>query len=184
MGGNRVGKSTVGAYETAVHATGKYPDWWEGKRFDEPVNCWAAGKTTETTRDIVQAKLFGDVLHEGGRKSFSGTGMVPLLQIGELSWKQGLPDLCDVAKVKHTSGGYSKIGFKTYQQGRGAFEGTEQHVIWIDEEPDIDVYEECLIRTMTVDGIIMVTFTPLAGMSDVVMSFLNIKPDEPVADQD
>ncbi len=36
----------------------------------------------------------------------------------------------------------------------------------------MDVYGECLIRTATTDGIIFLTFTPLAGMSDVVMSFL------------
>ena len=36
----------------------------------------------------------------------------------------------------------------------------------------MDVYGECLVRTMTTDGIVMLTFTPLAGMSDVVISFL------------
>ena len=55
---------------------------------------------------------------------------------------------------------------------RGAFEGTEQDVVWLDEEPPLDVYVECLVRTMTTDGLVMVTFTPLEGMSDVVMSFL------------
>ena len=28
--GNRVGKTFSGAMETAYHATGLYPDWWEG----------------------------------------------------------------------------------------------------------------------------------------------------------
>jgi phage terminase large subunit-like protein len=55
---------------------------------------------------------------------------------------------------------------------RGAFEGTEQDVVWLDEEPPLDVYVECLVRTMTTDGLVMVTFTPLEDMSDVVMSFL------------
>ncbi len=104
--------------------------------------------------------------------------MLPLKTIGDLTWKPGLPDLVDVAKIKHVSGGWSKVGMKTYQQGRGSFEGTEQHVIWIDEEPPMDVYEECLLRTMTVNGLVMLTFTPLEGMSEVVMSFLNIKPKE------
>ncbi len=58
------------------------------------------------------------------------------------------------------------------QQGRGSFEGTALHGIWLDEEPPLDVYGECLIRTATTDGIIMLTFTPLAGMSEVVMGFL------------
>ena len=178
IGANRVGKSTLGSYELAVHATGLYPDWWKGRRFDEPTNWWGAGKTTETTRDIVQNKLFGDLVHEDGRKRCSGTGMLPLKCIGDLTWKPGLPDLVDVAKIKHVSGGWSKVGMKTYAQGRGSFEGTEQHGIWIDEECPMDVYEECMMRTMTTNGLIMLTFTPLEGMSEVVMSYLNIKPEE------
>src|SRR5690349_12204088 len=43
---NRVGKSEgIGAYETTLHLTGLYPDWWPGRRFDHPVDWWAAGKT-------------------------------------------------------------------------------------------------------------------------------------------
>ena len=61
---------------------------------------------------------------------------------------------------------------KAYQQGRGSFEGTEQDLVWLDEEPPMDVYTEALIRTMTTDGMVIMTFTPLEGMSDVVMSFL------------
>ena len=30
---NRVGKSEAGAYETCCHATGIYPDWWTGHKF-------------------------------------------------------------------------------------------------------------------------------------------------------
>lgn len=184
MGGNRVGKTTVGCYELALHLTGEYPDWWPGRRFEHPVDAWAAGKTTETTRDIVQTKLFGDLSHEDGRKRFTGTGMVPLSHIGDLTWKPGLPDLCDLAKIRHVSGGYSKLGMKTYAQGRGSFEGTEKHIILIDEEPDAEVYEECMMRTMTVDGMVMVLFTPLNGMSDVVMQFLNIKPETPLKQEE
>lgn len=34
MGGNRVGKTEgVGAYELALHLTGRYPHWWNGRRF-------------------------------------------------------------------------------------------------------------------------------------------------------
>ncbi len=74
--------------------------------------------------------------------------------------------------MRHASGGWSVLGLKAYNQGRGSFEGTAQHVIWLDEEPPMDVYGECLIRTATTDGIVMLTFTPLAGMSEVVLGFL------------
>ncbi len=36
MAANRIGKSGAGAYEVTAHATGEYPDWWEGRRFDGP----------------------------------------------------------------------------------------------------------------------------------------------------
>ncbi len=173
MAANRVGKTLgAGGYETAAHLTGEYLSWWPGRRFDRPVKWWAAGRTNETTRDIVQATLLGSIAQRDGRKHFDGTGVIPGEALGSVTWKQGVSDLVDTIKVRHVSGGWSTLGFKSYQQGRGSFEGTSQHGIWLDEEPPLDVYGECLIRTATTDGIIMLTFTPLEGMSEVVMSFL------------
>lgn len=172
MAANRVGKTEgIGGYETTLHLTGLYPPWWNGRRFDRPVDWWAAGKTNETTRDIVQAKLFGKVEGSGPTKRFAGTGLIPGDNIGSISWRGGFADLADTIEIKHV-GGMSTLGLKSYQQGRGAFEGTEKDGIWLDEEPDLAVYTECLVRTMTTNGLIMITFTPLEGMSEVVMSFL------------
>ena len=172
MAANRVGKSESGAFECTLHLTGQYPAWWDGRRFDKPVRLWAAGKTNETTRDIIQDKLLGSVAFASGRKTFSGTGMIPGDTIGGVTWKQGVADLADTIKIKHKSGGWSTLGLKSYQQGRGSFEGTAQQVIWLDEEPPVDVYGACLMRTASTRGLVMLTFTPLEGLSDTVMSFL------------
>lgn len=173
MAANRIGKTEgAGGYETALHLTGLYPEWWEGCRFIEPVKWWAAGKTNETTRDIVQNKLFGDISYEGGRKGVTGTGLIPARNIGAITWKQGVQDLIDTVKIRHEMGGWSVLGLKSYQQGRGAFEGTEQDGIWLDEEPPMDIYGECLIRTATTDGLVYTTFTPLDGMTEMALSFL------------
>ncbi len=68
---NRVGKTLgVGAFETAMHLTGRYPDWWVGHRFKQPLQVWAAGDTSETTRDIVQEALMG-------ARGNLGSGMIP-----------------------------------------------------------------------------------------------------------
>ena len=92
MAANRVGKTEgVGGYERTLHLTGAYPPWWEGRRFERPIAAWAAGKTNETTRDIVPAKLFGRVEGTGSRKRFSGTGLVPGDAIADCSWR-GLID--------------------------------------------------------------------------------------------
>jgi len=173
MAANRIGKTEgAGGYETALHLTGNYPDWWEGARFDAPVKFWAAGKTNETTRDIVQNKLFGDVKGSGSTKRVSGTGLIEGDLIGDISWKAGVSDLIDKVEIKHASGGFSLLGLKSYQQGRGAFEGTEQDGIWLDEEPPMEIYGECLIRTATTEGLIYMTFTPLDGMTETVLQFI------------
>lgn len=172
MAGNRCGKTVAGAYETTCHLTGLYPDWWPGKRFKTPIRAWVAGKKNETTRDIVQTVLLGEVSQDGGRKGVTGTGIVPGHLIGNVTWKQGVADLVDTVKVKHVSGRWSVLGVKSYQQDRGAFEGTAQHLVWLDEEPPIDIYGECLIRTATTGGVILLTFTPLDGYSKTVLQFL------------
>jgi phage terminase large subunit-like protein len=179
MCANRIGKSFgMGGYESSLHATGLYPDWWKGKRFDGANDGWAAGKTNETTRDIVQKILFGDVLGSGASKRLSGPGLIPGLRIGAVTWKQGVTNLVDTVQVKHVSGDWSEVGLKSYQQGRGAFEGTEKHWVWLDEEPPEDIYGECVIRTATTDGTVYLTFTPLDGMTQTVMSFLPANFDE------
>lgn len=173
LAANRIGKTEgIGCYEVTLHLTGRYPDWWEGRRFRKPVRAWMAGRTNETTRDILQAKMFGAVTWERGKKTVTGTGVMPGDDIADIGWKQGVSDLLDTVQVKHSSGGISTLGVKSYQQGRGSFEGTEQDVVWLDEEPPLDVYTECYVRTMTTQGLILLTFTPLDGLSETVMQFL------------
>lgn len=163
---NRVGKTeSVGGYELTLHLTGMYPDWWPGRRFDRPVRTWAAGDTSKTVRDILQLKLLGPV-HD------MGTGLIPKSTIIATPAKSGVADAIDTIRVRHKSGGESLTVLKSYDQRRESFQGTEQDVILLDEEPPQDIYVESLLRTMTNDGMIMLTFTPLSGASDVVLSFM------------
>lgn len=174
MAANQIGKTEgMGAYETALHLTGQYPTWWPGRRFTKATNGIAAGKTNESTRDIIQAKLFGPVQHlPDGTRKVSGTGMIRGELIGRINWKSGVPDLIDTAQIKHADGTWSLLSLRSYQQGRAAFEGMVRHFIWLDEEPPFDIYGECLIRTANTNGLIMGTFTPLDGITETVMHFL------------
>jgi hypothetical protein len=43
LAGNRTGKTDAASYELVLHLTGAYPAWWEGRRFDTPIEAWAAG---------------------------------------------------------------------------------------------------------------------------------------------
>lgn len=172
MAANRVGKTETGGYEVALHTTGLYPHWWKGRRFPMRTRWWVAGKSNKTTMDIIQAKLLGSVEYKSGKKVVSGTGMIPrhLIDMKSLTWKSGaeLKDAVNSVRVRHVTGGWSIIQFKSYEQGRGAFEGTEREGIWFDEEPPMPVYTEALTRTMTTKGIVILTFTPLEGTTEVV----------------
>jgi phage terminase large subunit-like protein len=173
MFANRTGKTfSVGGYEVSCHLTGLYPAWWEGRRFDHPVSAWAAGDTYETTRDIMQLTLLGEIATKDGHKSVDGRGMIPGDLLGRSTWRSGVQDLVDTILVRHVSGRHSFLQFKSTDQGRRSFQGTGRHVCWFDEEPPVEVYGEALIRTATVNGIVLLTFTPLLGLSEVVLSFM------------
>lgn len=162
---NRVGKSTAFGTELTYHLTGRYPKDWKGKRFQSATTWWVCGKSNETVRQILQPMLLGEIGN-------FGTGLIPKddLDFESLTDAKKAATGISSFKVKHIDGGHSLAEFKSYDQGRQAFEGTARS-IWLDEEPPEDVYSECLLRTMTGDNILALTFTPLKGASKVVMSF-------------
>lgn len=168
LAANRIGKTEgVGAYETTLHLTGDYPPWWNGRRFNTHISAWAAGKDSKTVREIIQLKLLGP-------QGDYGTGMIPGDSIIATSPKPGVPDAIEAITVRHATGGKSRIMLKSYDQGRDSFVGTEQHVVWLDEECVRDIYVECLTRTLTTNGLVLLTFTPLLGMTDIVKDFLGV----------
>ena len=128
MAGNQLGKTLAGAMETAMHATRRYPEWWQGRRFDKPTVSWVAGTTGETVRDTVQRMLIG-------RPGAEGTGAIPKDAIAQLVPARGIPDLLDGIRVRHESGGISTIGIKSYLRGRESFQGETLDFLWFDEEP-------------------------------------------------
>ena len=176
---NQSGKTLAGGMEAAAHATGRYPDDWEGHRFDGPTVGWVAGETGETTRDAAQRVLIG-------RSGMIGTGSIPKdCSIAEIIPSRGVPEAVDIVRVHHVSGGQSTIGFKSYADGRKKFQGETLNWIWLDEEPPADIYTECLTRTNIGNGPVWITFTPLKGMSEVVRRFMQEKsPDRHVTQMD
>ena len=168
FGGNRSGKTLSGGFEMTNHLTGIYPEWWEGRVFRDPVSAWTAGDTAKSVRDIMQALMIG----KPGDAAAVGTGMIPAELILRTTPKHGLSDAIESVFVKHASGGVSSLQFKSYDQGREAYQGTSQEVIHLDEECPEDIYTECLLRTMTVNGIIYLTATPLLGLTPLMLSFL------------
>lgn len=177
MAGNQLGKTLAGAAEAAMHLTGKYPDWWEGKRYDKPIVAIAGSESYELTRDGVQRLLVGPPMTE----EEWGTGYIPKADIISSTRRSGVSGALDSITVRHVSGGSSTLLFKAYEQGRGKWQANTVDYIWFDEEPPEDVYFEGITRTNATQGLIAVTFTPLKGMSSVVARYiLEHSPDRSV----
>lgn len=173
MAANGVGKTYPGGNEAAMHATGLYPDWWTGYRFDKPNRGWACTISNGKQKDLTQRALLGEDL-EGNL----GTGAIPGdLIIGQVKKRQcGVDGVADQVLVKHVSGGTSSIQFLVYEMGWGMFQGGEPAWIWLDEQPkpteaDTKIFTECQTRLIRTSGILFATFTPTQGASDVTDHF-------------
>ena len=167
---NRSGKTHAVCYAAALHMTGKYPKWWVGRRFDRPVTIWFAGEDAKAVRESLQEKLLG-------RSGNYGTGLIPGDSLVDVRTRAGVADTIDVFSVKHVSGGKSRGVFKAYEQGRESFQSAAVDIIILDEEPPQPIYSEALTRTLSTkpgqpNGLIMASFTPLKGLSEVVLNFL------------
>lgn len=167
---NRVGKSYAVGYEDVLHLIGWYPPWWVGRRFDRPIISWASGEDAKAVRESLQPKLIGEMADPG-------TGLIPKANLVNVFARTGVTGSADFAVISHSSGGTSRLVFKSYDQGRESFASSEVDVLLLDEEPPLDVYTEGLTRTMSTipgqpNGMIIAAFTPLDGISETVEQFL------------
>lgn len=103
---NRIGKSESGAYATACWATGLYPEWWNGRRFDKATYGWVCGDTNDTVRTILQDKLLGTP---------QGTGLLPKELIEDVVVRPNTGGTVDMIYVRHQpTGKISRIKFKCH----------------------------------------------------------------------
>jgi phage terminase large subunit-like protein len=168
MCANRIGKTFCGAAELAYHLTGNYPDWWEGRKFDKPINAWACGVSNVSTRDILQNELLG----APDDPESLGSGAIPKKAILTTTRLPGVPNAVQSATVRHKSGGVSRLAFKSYEMGEDKFMGTAMDFIWLDEEPPHNIFTQCATRTATTGGCVSMTFTPENGMTETVRAFM------------
>jgi phage terminase large subunit-like protein len=170
IGGNRTGKTHCVSYAATLHMLGRYPAWWTGRRFARPVTVWFAGEDAKAVRESLQEKLLG-------RPGSYGTGLVPGDSLVDVRPRAGVADTVDLFNVKHALGGKSRAVFKAYEQGRESFQSAAVDVVVLDEEPPLEIYTEALTRTLSTkpgqpNGLVMSSFTPLLGLSEVVLQFL------------
>lgn len=179
FGGNRSGKSFTNAVEVAYHMTGEYPDFWEGRRFKKLTTVWIIAESGALWRDSLQRLLFGEAGEE------VGTGLLPLAKnnngVGIINdgWYSmaGTPGGIGSCVVKNKKGFHVNLVVKTNEMQREQFQAAKVDIVLFDEEPREDIYEECLMRLMSTGrdkepGIAMLAFTPLKGLSNVILKFL------------
>lgn len=167
MAGNQLGKTLAAAMEVAMHMTGRYPDWWEGYRFDRPTRGICGSESVELTKKGVQRLLLGNP----ETPEQWGTGSIPKDCLISTSPRPGVPNAISAIVVRHVSGGESVVTTASYDQGRTKWQADTLDWAWLDEECDEDIYFEVLTRTNVAMGPVFMTFTPLKGMSQVVRRF-------------
>jgi phage terminase large subunit-like protein len=166
-----IGKTFGTAYEVALHLTGKYPDDWKGYRFDKPILAWCVGITGDQVRDVLQNELFGTATVKN--QDAIGTGAIPRDDIVmDMLVKDG--HRITGATIKHVSGDTSELVFKSTQQGEHVMMGATVDLIWLDEEDkhkSSEVYAQCLTRTGTTNGHVILTATPENGKTALIQQF-------------
>lgn len=178
VGANKCGKTYCAGMEVAMHMTGIYPASWAGHRFLRPVQVMVASNTSETTRNILQAELFGSPEDD----SMRGTGTVPANKIGKVVRKPGIPNAFDMVVVDYigSKGGKSSCEIKAYEQGFKKFMGKQWDIIWLDEEPPMEIWSQVVRSTFArKNSLIICTFTPEEGMTKLVSELYNdLKPGQ------
>ena len=167
LAGNRTGKTFTALIETFFHATGLYPSWYEGHRFDFAPMIWSCSFSVEKVRDVLQYALIGN--ESSGLKGLIHSSLI----VDKQKEKTGI---YHTVYVRHVSGGISTIKFKTYGQGEHTFQSDRVNFIHLDEQATYALYMECLARLMDVDGKgqgrIVVTEFPRVGMDELVAYFM------------
>ncbi len=185
-GGNRVGKSYSACFETAMHCTGIYPDWYKGKKlkpvWDHNLGCnvmlgLVIGKDATSVRDTLQKTLIGsEALNwEDGIVDKSLTDMDSIIKKRSVSG-----GAIEQITIKRVDGGITILKFRAYEQGRERLQGFPLDFAHMDEEPvekgskdgGSGIYGEITARLQDRkihgNGIKYMSFTPLSGMTPLV----------------
>src|SRR5262245_54414794 len=170
-GGNQVGKSFACAFEVALHLTGQYPTWWQGRRFSKPTRGWVIGPTAQLVRDGPQRQLCS-------RQGEFGTGTIGLANFASKpvmipGGTGGIDTLTTHHAIDGVRSGLSTATFKSFEMRAEKLQAESVDWIWIDERCSEQIYSELLARTTATDGIVFMSYTPLKGGGELSYRFLN-----------
>ena len=139
--GNRVGKTEWGAMEVARYLLGEHST----RSVVPPVEVWCACPSFELQEETTQKKLLRYIPEHRIAKKFKLRGNI-------------------LKSIVIDNG--SVLTFKSYEQGREKFQGVGKRIIWFDEEPPHDIWEECSVREEAGEALdIILTMTPVKGIT-------------------
>ena len=160
LAANRIGKTMACSLEVCMHLTGYYPEWWQGYQYKRPINAWVAGVSSKEVYGILERRYFEGVLNE-----------MPWIHPELVIYRNKVDH---TYHIKHRLGGISALRFKTYEQGREAWQGEKLDLCHLDEEPPLAIYTEALMRLMATDdshyGMMLISATCLY-LSPFVLAF-------------
>lgn len=170
LAANRIGKTVSTCYETAMHLTGQYPAWWQGRRFTKPITAMVAGEGWSQVALVLQQELLGTpdikLLDQ------IGTGAIPRdCIIVDTMRNDGANNMG--VEIRHASGGKSYLLFANYTQEVRQLQGFKLDIAVFDEQPPDDFFSEIVTRTATTQGMVLCSFTPLKGLNGLVSKFWN-----------
>ena len=170
LAANRIGKTVSTCYETAMHLTGQYPEWWAGHRFNKPITCMVAGEGWSQVALVLQQELLGTP--DVKLRDNLGTGAIPRDCIVVDTMRGDGANAIGI-EIKHSSGGKSYLLFANYTQEVRQLQGFKLDLAVFDEQPPDDFFSEIVTRTATTQGMILCSFTPLKGLNGLVSKFWN-----------
>lgn len=177
MAANQIGKTLgEGAEVGGYHATGNYPEWWEGITLKQGnVNIVCSGVNSYRTRDLIQKELLGSTDKDDNENI--GTGWIPKDLIHKIDRKPGIPGAAEKIYVKRNNGmGLATILLLGYEDGPRKVMGERIDFGWCDEEPPIDVWAQYVRGTIATQGYLALTYTPENGMTQLVYRFMHECP--------
>ena len=170
LAANRIGKTVSTCYETAMHLTGRYPTWWQGRRFAKPITAMVAGEGWSQVALVLQKELMGT--QDIKLRDAVGTGAIPRSDIITETIRGDGANVIGV-EVQHVTGGKSYLLFANYTQEVRQMQGFKLDLAVFDEQPPDDFFSEIVTRTATTQGMVLCSFTPLKGLNGLVSKFWN-----------
>lgn len=161
-GGNGAWKTHSGAYITVLLAL-----WYDTKKYWLPYigtkkNIWICTKSWSNVKSTIAPYLLGD---------FSKT-RIPPDEIEKITQDNGI---LKAIKLKN----WCEIHIKTYDQGQENVQWGNPDWMWLDEEPtNEDVWSELKARTRKAECEMLITMTPLNGLTWVYDFFFNSTNEE------